>query len=778
MTKADGSLCISILCIAFNVVKPPNEPSLRHAWTNGESGQLEIFPNGETISKASGTQMMLTCRPRGENPELVNNMQWRDPLDRVVETQAHYASSGYADPKMYTIPLRPDGSLTLVFAPLTEELAGRYTCVAIYASTETLNKTVTVETIDAISFKDAPAYQYPILGKEFKIKCQVSARPAPSVTWQRGPEVISTNDHYIIETHALKINKVELSDEGAYTCRAEVISTGEYKDRIIQIEVHEPPVIEEKHGTIEIIEGRNADIECIARGKPPPDYSWIEALTKKNLSIADRFSVDGRSGILTITNVQRTDAGEYQCIASNAAGEATDNVRIDVIGKPKIMEFTNRTVAETKEVQITCRAFGRPPPEVSFRKQTLMKPFTKGIQSNDDRIEFTATTNNANSETLGVLTIRDVLRSDDGIYECIAKNKVASAYLNGHLTVEFPPSFALMENRTIYAWEQKPVNLTCIAESIPNATIRWTIGNIPLDDTDVKEFKIIGNGPTSTLSLIPRDRRYYKHYKCHAQNIHGERTHTIELREAQRPSKIQQARMSEITATTIAFNIVPPPSEPELPIRMIVIEYKEEQQPWLLARNKTFTLNSPYVLENLKPQTTYDFRFQARNDVGGGEWGANQIQTTPVRTSPNPPKVQKRVLNSDYDTSLYASQYEIHWIVPLDNGEPIDMYEIRNCEVKRISGEWQIQESTCKSETMKGHRSDYWLKDLTPDTFYQADVKAHNAFGYGKPGVVQFKTARESSGSTVDYSIISAGDTSKPIVCAIVAALSILFLTI
>lgn len=584
------------------------------------------------------------------------------------------------------------------------------------------------------------------MGNEYKIKCQVSARPAPTVTWLHDNENVITNDHFIIETHALKIKKVELTDEGQYTCRAAVVVTGELKQRFIRVEVHELPKIEELPTEIEIVEGRNENIRCKASGKPPPKYSWIQTITKRNLSTSDRFGVDADTGILTITNVNREDSGEYQCIAKNAAGQVNSNAYFNVITKPKIMEFENRTTAVGQVIEITCKAYGRPAPEVLFRKQTASKPFTKGIQSHDDRIILTSIPDKAKGETVAILSIQNVVREDDGIYECIAENKVATAYKNGHLTVEFPPSFASMTNETVWSWGQRrTVNLTCIAESMPNATIRWTKGDLPLDMTALQIYKQIGAGPISTLSVTPSDRRDYGHYKCHATNKHGESINLIELKEAEKPPTLQQARMSEVTATTIAFNLSPPSFQPELPIRTITVQYKENNQPWSLAQNKTWSLNSLYVLETLRPQTTYEFRFRATNDVGDGNWGTNVVETTPIRTFPNPPKIQKRTETSEYDTSIYSNQYEVNWITPPDNGEPIDMYDVRHCEVKRISGGWELQEGTCKVEPIKGARSKHWLKDLSADTYYQVRVRAHNAIGYGNPAEIRFRTARGKS---------------------------------
>lgn len=348
------------------------------------------------------------------------------------------------------------------------------------------------------------------------------------------------------------------------------------------------PSIEEVPGTIDIVEGENANIACKASGKPPPLLSWIKALTHTNLSNADRFGVDPYTGMLTITDVKREDAGEYQCEANSPAGIATVNIIVNVIVKPKIMELMNKTVVESKTVVIMCKAFGRPPPNVSFRKLTAEKQYVTGSQPNDDRIVMISKPDEVAGETIGTLTFGSAMTSDDGLYECIAKNSGGVAYRNGHLTVEYPPSFRSMPNDTVWSWDKRPVNLTCIAESIPNATIRWTMyGDQSVDNHAV--FQQIGNGPVSILSVTPSDNRFYTTYKCIAANLHGTREHLIELREAKRPGNLLEAKMTEVSATTIAFKLVPP-VHPDLVVKTITVQYKEQNEIWTQAKNKTWSV--------------------------------------------------------------------------------------------------------------------------------------------------------------------------------------------
>ncbi|XP_018337242.1 PREDICTED: fasciclin-2 isoform X3 [Trachymyrmex septentrionalis] len=741
------------------------------AYANATDPYLEILPNGETQTKAIGSSIILTCKPKVEDPSLIADMEWFDPMDRLIESLNR--NNNNTKPTRYT-ELHQDGRLSLYFNSLTEEQAGTYTCKGNYARNVQLSKSVTIDTIIAITWENAPPNQYPILGDDFDIHCQVRARPSPSVDWLFKGEVIKTNNHYIINTYSLKIKNVQKSDDGIYICRASVQTTGELQERPIRVEVHIRPVIVEFTKPIDVIEGENADIKCNGTGKPPPVITWVKSLTQQNLSITDRFGVDPVTGILTITNVKREDSGEYQCMATNAAGTATVTTQINVIIKPKIMEFLNKTVVEGKSVEIQCKAFGRPPPKVSFRKFTLDKPYADGAQSEDDRIIVRNEPDNMSSDvTIGILSITDVLTDNDGLYECVAENTAGVAYMNGHLTVEFPPSFSSTMRNVTWSWESKPINLTCEAESIPNATIRWTLHEQKIENDAF--FQQYGNGPISNLQVRPIDRRYYTHYKCIAMNTHGTRERMIELREAAKPGELFSVKMAEITATTIRFDLQPP-VHPDLPVITITVQYKEELQTWQNAKNKTWSVGTLYVIEGLKPQTPYDFRFAGRNEVGLGNFGNFHREITPGRTVPKDPRILTTP-GSEYEQSPYSHQYELSWVTPPDNGEPIDKYLIKYCQIRRVAGEWEAVQETCQSIDVKSQsRTRQFLKELKYDTFYIVEIQAHNVMGYGKPGYVKIRTARGVDTSVLQHQgpLMSSG----AIIGIVLATIFIIFIVI
>ena len=71
-------------------------------------------------------------------------------------------------------------------------------------------------------------------------------------------------------------------------------------------------------------EGENATLSCKVTGNPVPTISWTRDGSPVNASGRISFQDDKKE--LTITNVNRTDSGEYRCVASNSLGNDTSNV--------------------------------------------------------------------------------------------------------------------------------------------------------------------------------------------------------------------------------------------------------------------------------------------------------------------------------------------------------------------------------------------------------------------------------------------------------------------
>lgn len=342
--------------------------------------------------------------------------------------------------------------------------------------------------------------------------------------------------------------------------------------------------------SVTIIEGETAYMKCNAVGKPPPVYQWIKLRDRQDLAVADRFEVKKNTGELIMNRIEFYDDGVYKCIAENTVARVEATVQINVLVRPKIFELLNVTAPLGSETKIICKVSGRPAPRVLFRKLSSTESFQIGKQPDESRITLDEQPFEDRGETFGTLIISNLNRSDDGLYECIGENKAGTAYKNGHITVEFPPTFERTKNLPpAWSWDNKPGNLSCIPEAIPNATIIWKKGNIQISNG--VNYKIEGISPISHLIVTPYNQEgFYGFYECNATNKYGSASITLELRRAEVPRQIAEVKPESITATTIKWSIIPASQYEGLPIRSYTVWYKPNKElSWDFARNHTWS---------------------------------------------------------------------------------------------------------------------------------------------------------------------------------------------
>lgn len=87
-------------------------------------------------------------------------------------------------------------------------------------------------------------------------------------------------------------------------------------------------------------EGDNVTLSCNPTGDPVLTISWTRNGSLVNTSARISFSDNNKK--LTIMNVNRTDSGEYRCVARNRVGSDTSNAaNLDVHCKTSIFENIN-----------------------------------------------------------------------------------------------------------------------------------------------------------------------------------------------------------------------------------------------------------------------------------------------------------------------------------------------------------------------------------------------------------------------------------------------------
>ena len=90
-----------------------------------------------------------------------------------------------------------------------------------------------------------------------------------------------------------------------------------------------------------VTEGNNVSFSCNAIGNPEATFSWTINGAAVNTTANPRISLSSQNKQLTITNVSRTDSGQYQCTANNAIGMVafSNAATLDVQCKYNFMLF-------------------------------------------------------------------------------------------------------------------------------------------------------------------------------------------------------------------------------------------------------------------------------------------------------------------------------------------------------------------------------------------------------------------------------------------------------
>ena len=78
-------------------------------------------------------------------------------------------------------------------------------------------------------------------------------------------------------------------------------------------------------------EGTTMNISCIVDGQPTPTISWTMNGSPLKTSENSEIFLRNNTKQLTIMNLNRTDSGEYRCVAMNSRGNvSSDGIALSV----------------------------------------------------------------------------------------------------------------------------------------------------------------------------------------------------------------------------------------------------------------------------------------------------------------------------------------------------------------------------------------------------------------------------------------------------------------
>ncbi|XP_069467045.1 basement membrane-specific heparan sulfate proteoglycan core protein isoform X3 [Ambystoma mexicanum] len=298
-------------------------------------------------------------------------------------------------------------------------------------------------------------------GGEVSLRCHVNGNPPFYFYWSREDgRPVPSNAQPRAKGEELHFRRVQPSDAGVYICtcrnlqnantsRAEVIVAGApIKPITVTVE-------EQKVQNIRV--GLDVTFICTAKSQSP---AYTLAWTRQNNDQLPDRAMDF-NGILTIRNVQPSDAGVYICTGSNMfdmdEGTATLYVQASAAVPPTaVIEPLQLSVQQGQAAEFRCTVTGNPTPSVEWTGGQTGTITSKAIIQG------------------GTLRFPTVEPSDEGHYTCHVRNSAGQHLARAILRVHSSsiPDVQVSPER-IEVQEGDAVSLYCRAGGSPPATISW-----------------------------------------------------------------------------------------------------------------------------------------------------------------------------------------------------------------------------------------------------------------------------------------------------------------
>ncbi|KAM6095460.1 neuronal cell adhesion molecule isoform 16-T18 [Chlamydotis macqueenii] len=315
-------------------------------------------------------------------------------------------------------------------------------------------------------------------------------------------------------------------------------------------ELLQPPTITQQSPKDYIVDPReNIVIQCEAKGKPPPSFSWTRNGTHFDIDKDAQVTMKPNSGtlVINIMNGGKAEAyeGVYQCTARNERGAAISN---NIIIRPSRSPLWTKEKLEPNQVRegdslvLHCRPpVGLPPPIIfwmdnAFQRLPQSERVSQGlngdlyfsnVQPEDTREDYICYARFNHTQTIQQKQPISVkVFSMDSLNDTIAANLSDTDIYGAKPVTERPPVLLTPTGSTSTKVELRGnvLLLECIAAGLPTPVIRWIKegGELPTNRTFFENFK-------KTLKIIDVSEADSGNYKCMARNMLGSAHHVISV---------------------------------------------------------------------------------------------------------------------------------------------------------------------------------------------------------------------------------------------------------
>ncbi|XP_026825578.1 Down syndrome cell adhesion molecule-like protein Dscam2 isoform X22 [Ooceraea biroi] len=564
-----------------------------------------------------------------------------------------------------------------------------------------------------------------VAGETLRVTCPVAGYPIESIVWERDTRVLPINrKQKVFPNGTLIIENVErMSDQATYTCVAR--NAQGYSARgTLEVQVMVSPQIGPiSFGDEPVNAGDLVSVQCVVtKGDSPLEITWTFDGRPIQSYHSDVIVSDTGKRVkqLTIESVAARHAGEYTCVASNAAGSVSHSATLDVNVPPRwILEPTDKAFAQGSDARVECKADGFPKPQVTWKRAAGDTPgdYTDLKLSNPDI-----------SVEDGTLSINNIQKTNEGYYLCEAVNGIGSGLSAVILiSVQAPPQFEIkLRNQT--ARRGEPAVLQCEAQGEKPIGILWNMNNKRLDTKSDPRYtireEILANGVLSDLSIKRTERTDSALFTCVATNAFGSDDTSINMIVQEVPEVPYGLKVLDKSGRSVQLSWAAP-YDGNSPITRYVIEYKISKGSWETDIDRVLVPGSRQNVAgvfNLRPATTYHLRIVAENEIGTSD-PSDTVTIITAEEAPSGPPTSVKVDALDQHT------LKVTWKPPPRedwNGEILGYYV-----GYRQSADKPYMFETVEFSKEDGKEHHLQIMNLKTYTQYGVVVQAFNKVGSG-----------------------------------------------
>ncbi|KAK1155520.1 hemicentin-1-like [Acipenser oxyrinchus oxyrinchus] len=423
----------------------------------GEDGrnhwvQIQVPPNilgssdSKSITALANGQLTLECQSDTDPPPAI---QWfKDDIALQMDARVQSLAGGQF----------------LEIQEVSPSDSGQYSCVATnIAGSSSLVFLVSVHVAPVI--KAGSSLVTANVNQPALLPCEVEGSPSPTVTWRKDGSPIS-HEHTRFEflsDGSLRFRAAQISDAGRYHCTASNPAGSDHRG--IDLVVHVAPSIHAGPVNVTVTASVRASLNCETTGIPRPQITWTKNGVPLNFDLQWSAYRLLSSGSLVITSPTNQDAGQFECTATNEAGEERRVIEVAVQVPPSIVDDSSDvTVTAMSPAILSCHATGQPEPEVSWTKGGAKL----GKRGGSYRVLPT-----------GTLEITAAVPSHAGRYTCFARNVAGVAYKHVTLAIQEPPVVRPMAEAVEVVLHHGIV-LPCEVGGFPRPSITWQREGVPV----------------------------------------------------------------------------------------------------------------------------------------------------------------------------------------------------------------------------------------------------------------------------------------------------------